>query len=147
MNAGKSSLATMLAKDLGNLPPLPVDDFRPDPVPNLPYLQTLNLPLLEAQLDDRRRVFPTTPTIIEGICLREVLEGIGRKLDLTIYVKRLSPMGLWHTQFDLEDYENDPRHPKPPKILWNDELRYHAAYRPHEVADLYFEWTEVSPVG
>lgn len=144
MNAGKSSLAKHLAKDTGELPPVHLDDFRPRPIPDLPYLQTLKLPMLAAHLDERREDFPATPFIIEGICLREVLDTIACKLDLAIYVKRLSQTGLWHTQFDLEDFESNPS-PNVPKILYQDELRYHRAYRPHEIADLYFEWTESSP--
>ena len=146
MCAGKSSLAKQLASDVSDsLPPLHLDDFRPHPIPDVTYLRTLDLHLLQAQLDERRQVFPITPSVIEGICLREVLEAIERKLDLAIYVKRLSALGLWHMQFNLEDYDNDPRRPELPKVLYNDELRYHRTYRPHEVADLCFEWTEVSP--
>jgi hypothetical protein len=134
-------LAKQLAKDLGDLPPIHVDDFRPKPIPDLPYLQTLNLSALAEHLDDIQRDFPTTLLIIDGICLRKVLDTIGRKLDLAIYVKKLSQTGLWNSQFDLEDYKNDPR-PNVPKVLYDDELCYHRAYRPHDIADLCFEWTE-----
>jgi hypothetical protein len=72
-----------------------------------------------------------------------VLDRIGRKLDLAIYVKKLSKQGHWHTQFDLEDYENDPRSRRNmPKVLYEDEMRYHREIRPHEIADYYFKWTE-----
>lgn len=143
---GKSTLADRLASDLTrNLPPpLHVDDYRPEPVPNLPYMQTLDLSLLAGNLDQRRKVYPTTASIIEGICLREVLAAIGHKLDLAVYVKRLSSVGLWHTPFDVENSEDNSR-PKAPKVLYDDEIRYHREYRPHEIADLYFEWTDMSP--
>ncbi len=142
MNAGKSTLAKQLAKDLGrDQVAVHVDDYRRRPVPDLPYLQTLDLPELAAHLDDIRQDCPTRPVIIEGICLREVLYKISRKLDLAIYVEKLSQAGLRHTQFDLEDFENDPRQ-NVPKILYDDEMRYHRAYRPHVIADLYFERQE-----
>jgi hypothetical protein len=140
MLEGKTQLAKQLQEDL-KLHAIHVDDFRPKAVPDLPYLQTLNLPALDAHLNEIQQDFPTMPLIIESICLREVLGAIGRRLDVAIYVKRLSRQGLWNTQFDLEDYENDPR-PNVPKVLYDDELRYHLAYRPHEIADFYFEWTE-----
>src|SRR5687768_6158367 len=99
MLAGKTHLADQLDEDLGlSVPALHVDDFRPKPIPNLPYLGTLDLRELALDLYERRQDFPTTPVIIEGICLREVLERLGRKLDLAIYVKKLSPQGLWHFQ-------------------------------------------------
>jgi hypothetical protein len=142
MCCGKTTLAKQLAEDLGlSVPPIHVDRFRLKPIPYRPYVETLDLRELALQLNERKQDLPTTSVIIEGICLREVLNAIGRTLDLAIYVKKLSPQGLWHTQFDLEDYENDPR-PNVPKILCDDELRHHLAYRPHEIADFFFEWTE-----
>jgi hypothetical protein len=118
MNAGKSCSAKQPANDLGHLPPVHLDDFRAEPIPDLPYLPTLDISLLAAHLNDRRQDFPTTPFIIEGICLREALDAIGRELDLAIYVKRLSQTGLWHTQFDLEDFENTHGRMYPKFFIW-----------------------------
>jgi hypothetical protein len=145
MGEGKSCLAKQLAEDLG-LHSVSVDDHRLEPVPNLPYLQTLKLPQLAAHLDGYEQDYPTETLIVEAICLREALNAIGRKLDFAIYVKKISKQGLWNTQFDIEDYENDER-PNVPKVLYEDEVRYHSAYRPHELADFVFEWTGVRHVG
>ncbi len=146
MNEGKSRLAEQLAKDLakdlgGDVPLVHVDEYPPKGDPDLPYLQTRNLRELAQDLDYTGQDFPTRPTIIESFCVREVLAKIDRKLDLVIFVKKLNS-GLWPPQFDQEKYENDPRRPKPPKVLYDDERRYLRAYRPHLIADLFFEWTE-----
>jgi uridine kinase len=142
MLEGKSCLAKRLKEDL-RLHAIHVDDYRPKPILDLPYLKTLDIPALVAHLDEIQSEFPTTPLIIEGICLREVLDAIARKLDLSIYVKKLSPQGLWHFQFDIEDYNNDPRSMgNMPRALYKDEMRYHREFEPHERADFYFEWTE-----
>ncbi len=143
MNEGKSSLAKQLSYDLrhetfGNLHRIRLDGYRRNPNLDLPYLQTLDLDRLTDRLAGKNL---TMPTMIEGICLRTVLGKIDRELDLVIFVKKLNS-GLWPPQFDQEKYENDPRRLNLPRVLFDDELRYLKAYRPHEIADLCFEWTE-----
>jgi hypothetical protein len=44
---------------------------------------SLDLHELAQQLDDRQQDFPTTPVIVDGICLREVLDRIGRNFEWT----------------------------------------------------------------
>jgi len=83
----------------------------------------------------------TLPSIVEGICLRDVLSRVGIAPARFVYVKRTSSTGLWHDEFHLEDFEAGNCKFEIEEIHLSD-FKYHQSKRPHEQADLIYEWVE-----
>jgi hypothetical protein len=71
--------------------------------------------------------------LIEGICLRDVLDAAGLRTDTSVYVKRISPAGLWAD--DPENYVTDGVPSL--DLSWVDEqaVSYHVRTSPLERAD------------
>lgn len=106
--------------------------------------------------DGLRRAAQRQNSIVEGVCLLEVLERVGLKLDLAIYVQRYRH-GLWADEDwlgldqNIEDYleklgiatelvsgEESERK----EDLSTEIIRYHHEFHPHERADLTFSWND-----
>jgi hypothetical protein len=91
----------------------------------------------------------------------EVLDRIGERSRLKIYVRRVTPDGVWHDGFQLESSADDvierereglrkmleargkqlDDRSEPPEF---EVIRYHYAYRSHDTADVYFNRIEGS---
>lgn len=148
MGAGKSYLARRLATDL-HVALVEVDEasyknrspnqFRTLPE-GLPYLKRIDLGALSG--DVAASLSSSSPVIIEGICLRDMLAAVGRKPDISVYVKILSAnTGMWNLPYDIEDFESGSELFE--ELYW-DEMEYHSRVRPHEIADLGFVRVEES---
>jgi len=132
--SGKTRLADDLAARL-SATALHLDRFLPAPAGGpQPYVERLDLPALAAALT-------TDPVaIVEGICLRDALERIGIALDFAVYVKRVSPQGVWNDGHNMDDFragrDTVTREPERSDML------YHCAREPHKLADCVLERRE-----
>ena len=133
-SSGKSRLADQLAK---NIPAhvFHTDDFATKHDDPPPYLDCLKLTELAATVASRGK---SSVSIIEGICLRDVLSACAIDADLFLYIKRMGRNGLWYDGLHLEDF--DERSPVDGDELEPhlSDLEYHSRVRPHERADLVY---------
>ncbi len=133
-SSGKSTLADSLGRDLP-AQVIHTDTYctpRDNPPP---YAKGVNITKLRQSLNQRDR---TKHCIVEGICLRDVLELCGESAGVFVYVKRVGGNGLWYDQFHLEDYENGAAVPGEDEEPYASDLAYHSKVRPHERADIEF---------
>jgi hypothetical protein len=153
--AGKSRLAEELSEGLG-FPILNVDDYLHRNQGG--YVDFIDYPALCAALSSMPAL------ILSGICLRQLLANLGTDLDAHIYIKRVRD-GLWTDEDECIfpdgvdvaidnlasntamisshlDEPSDYSGPEPDDESLHvafEVMRYHAAFSPHEVADLIYE--------
>lgn len=137
MSSGKSSLADALGAEL-DATVVHTDNFVVPGDESLPYPERLNYELLAASLRG------ASATLIEGICLRQVLGRLNAVPTTFVYVKRISSNGLWHDRFHLEEYEEEEEENVQSVITEPEksDLNYHASVRPHEHANIVFQRVE-----
>lgn len=99
--SGKSTLAAALGSNLG-WPVISLDAFLHKNQEE--YVSHLNYEALGQAIFSASR-----PMIIEGVCLLDVAERLHLKLDRHIYVKRLSPAGIWSDE-DECDFDGPIEH-------------------------------------
>lgn len=85
---------------------------------------------------------PSRPSIIEGICLRDVLALVGISPTIFVYLKRIGRNGLWYDGLHLEDFEAGHTIPGLTEEPHLSDFKYHTRSRPHECADLIYEQIE-----
>ena len=137
--SGKSYLADTLAVDL-NAVAVHVDAYVAGEDESLPYWNRINHLQLAAAVEASRS--QARLTIIEGICLREILQRARLSVALFVYLKRVAENGLWHDGFHLEDFETEGEITENQKEPHRSDFSYHARKRPHERADVIFERVE-----
>lgn len=138
MCSGKSHLANQLAEAVGWGVVHTDDHLLQSDDEQLSYPGRVNYASLAAAVDALKE----QPFLVEGICLRHVLAKLGVSCSVFIYVKRISPVGLWQDGFHLEDFEGNPNNE--PHEAHRSDLRYHATERPHEQATFVFARVESS---
>lgn len=132
--SGKSFLAEAVASTMPSTT-IHLDNFVVGDDEARPYAERIDYKGLRMSVDGaaaRREL-----VLIEGICLRSVLERLDRQVNLFVYVKRMSPTGLWHDGIHLEDAESadsigildEPE---------RSDFSYHSIVRPHELADIVY---------
>jgi hypothetical protein len=136
MGAGKTSLASALASSVGALA-VHLDGFVAPGDVTRPYVNRLNYAALASAIE----ASSASTSVVDGICLRDVLNRLGRTPDLYIYVKRISPAGIWHDGVDLEDFEAGTW--KTPGEPYTSDMAYHSKVRPHEKATVEVHRAEV----
>jgi hypothetical protein len=94
------------------------------------YVDALKIPDLMTALDAAAR-----PTFISGVCVLRVLEVLGRKAEVHIYVKRMAKWG-WP---DADEVTEHARYSDPLSPLGEEVRQYHLVYMPQERADLIYE--------
>jgi hypothetical protein len=79
---------------------------------------------------------PLQLAIVEGICLRDVMDKCGVSPEIYVYIKRVASNGIWHDglYFDAYKVEDDLSEDEPHAS----DLAYHIKKLPHEKADLVF---------
>jgi hypothetical protein len=95
--------------------------------------------------------------VVEGVCLLQVLERVGVRVDVVVYIKRYH-LGLWADERELNvplaqldeflrkereiveliSGESDDGGPH----LSDDVVRYHSNYQPHARAQLLYRWDD-----
>lgn len=132
MRSGKSYLALELAASL-QCSAIHTDDFVEPGEVALHYVERLNASRLGAALSSAYA--STGPVLVEGICLRDVLQRVGVVASVFVYVKRMAISGLWHDGLHLEDFESgDQSFSAEPQ---QSDFRYHVEQRPHERANYF----------
>jgi len=137
--AGKSKLSNDLGADLDAVV-IQLDDYILPGDESLPYHCRIDLVRMALAIAHARST--TTLMIIEGICLRQILERLGLCAELFIYVKRVARNGLWHDGFHLADFESGVGLEENYEEPHRSDFSYHAVSRPHEKADLLFDRIE-----
>lgn len=133
-SSGKSTLADKLAKGVP-AEVIHTDEYCTPRENPPPYTKGLDVSRLRQAL--QRRDF-TRHCIIEGICLRDILDLCDVSAGVYVYVKRVGVNGLWHDQFHLEEYEKGESVSSEKLEPHASDLAYHSKARPHERADLEF---------
>ena len=135
MNSGKTRLAFELAELLDGMR-VGLDSYVDPGREATDYTGRLRLDYLAKDLAKLKAAFPFV--VVEGICLTSAIDS--QQFALTVYVKRISPVGIWHDQFHLENYEAGGGAPEP--WLRECELSYNSNSRPHERANFFYERIE-----
>lgn len=138
--SGKSTLANHLHKKMGGTL-MSEENFRDTDLiyQFLPPYEKISAALRES--------IPKGPVIYESVLMQWILENIQAKPDLTIYVKRMSPMGLWGDESELDDgmTRQGATDQIPTKETFNfrrQMINYHFDYMPHEKSAVIFLRTE-----
>jgi hypothetical protein len=134
-DSGKSTLASQLSERV-SVSVLHLDDFRMECDPTPPYVEWLDTSALRQALESRQQ---SILTIVEGICLRDVLARVDLTATVLIYVKRLGLNRLWYDGMRLEEYQAGECIPGAGDEPFRSDFKYHARRRPHEKADFIFE--------
>lgn len=97
------------------------------------------IPELRLVLEERDK---QRPCIVEGICLRTVLDACGLYADYYLYIRRVGQNGIWYDQLHLEAFEDAVTLDGDESEPFLSDLKYHSQRRPHELADLTFDRVE-----
>lgn len=160
--SGKTTLAQVIAAAIGGIV-VSLDDYveknRGGYVPHLRVTE------INAKINKEAR-----PIVIEGVCLLAATERIGIKLERLVYVKKVSPYGIWADEDEcaptepveefIEKKEKELREfaevektiegrtsavgsevVELPELV-KEVIRYHAKYKPIKQAQYMFERTE-----
>lgn len=136
--AGKTTLAKQLANHLC-LTVVSADDYLNRNQGS--FFRHLDLKKLSAVLCQQERC------IFDGVCCLQVLQAIGVRANVLVYVKRMAIWG-WADQEELETFVEGSspfgsQEPDPLQItlhnLWSEVAKYHHQYRPHLVANIIHE--------
>ena len=136
MGAGKTTLAFELAKQLSGIR-VGLDCYVEKGAEASNYIELLRFDELRRDLEGLCVAFDFV--VIDGICLLDAFDAIGVSLDMLVYVKRVSPMGIWQDGFHLEDFEATG---ESGGWVQKSELDYHLSRRPHEIASLIYQRNE-----
>ncbi|MBI5189624.1 MAG: hypothetical protein HZA22_02965 [Nitrospirae bacterium] len=145
-SAGKTTLATILGKRLGGSVIIVDQYIKKNPSGRYPDF--LDYQRLGIALDN-----VTSPTIIEGVCLLEVLDRILLKPDITIYAR--NPNDHDWVNYDINDIEYEsqlseiesniqiarrcyPDSYHDDECLEKDNAIYHNKYKPVELSDFLY---------
>lgn len=131
--AGKSVFATRLAHALGWEPAIYLDHmtFEMDKQPDSPrYADHLDRDRI------RREIDTGCPLVVEGVCLRDVAEGMRPDAALRIYVARVGKPGtgtlIWHDGVEMLDLQGEADG----NWLERDIVGYHRRVHPHATSDI-----------
>lgn len=137
MNSGKTRLAFELSDLLDGIR-VGLDSYVDPGIEGTEYVKRLRLDYLAKDLRKLTTKFPFV--LVEGICLARAMAAQPIPVSLSVYVKRVSRVGIWHDEHHLEHFESGEDSSAP--YLRRSQLSYHAAMRPHEKANYVYERTE-----
>lgn len=132
-SSGKTCLAENLGRDLPATV-IHVDEYCTPHDDPPTYVECVDFSRLA---QDLQQLDPRQLSVVEGICLREVISKCGVIARTYVYVKRVGSNGLWHDGFDLEKYEAEDGNLGAMEPHASD-FAYHSKIRPHEQADIVF---------
>lgn len=140
MGSGKSTLAESLSSELG-WRRFAFDDYLDPTIERLGYVASLRMAELSASWRSHRA--DSSPLIAEGACLREILYSLGDGASAHVYSKCLSAQREYWDEGDevwAFIHANGAQGVIPP--LSRSLLEYHAKWKPHEKANVYYEWLD-----
>ena len=135
--SGKSTLAKAVAEKLDGIV-LEVDRYTERN--GKPYREQL-------RYEDLRRDLKTTrsdgkPVIVDGVCLLDVMDAVGAKVDALVYVKKVDRgSGIWQDQDTCDPEWIDLEHPllkHPGAALAREVAAYHQSRDPLSQTELVF---------
>jgi len=133
---GKTTLAFKLAQELSGIR-VGLDCYVEKDREADRYVGLLRLEDLSRDISALLRCFPYV--VVDGVCLSEALSAIGITPKKIVYVRKISPQGLWHDGFHLEDYVAGSA---AGSWLENSVYSYHQQYQPHVTAAVCYSWAE-----
>jgi hypothetical protein len=135
--SGKSKVSAYLSQAL-SIPVVYIDDYFTKDGRFLESFKFENFSATVAKLSQSSSI------IVDGIMVQDILARIGTKADLFLYVKRVSPYGIWSDGFKLDKLlRSDDDNVSTGYDPFQDQLvQYHLRVRPHERADITFELME-----
>jgi hypothetical protein len=131
-SSGKTSIAKRLGRELPAMV-VHTDEYC-TPVGNpLSYAKSVDVSKLAQVL---RNLEPLQLVIVEGICLRDVMDKCGVNPEIYVYIKKVASNGIWHDSFYFDAYnvESNPCESEPHAS----DLAYHVKSMPHEEAKFIF---------
>ena len=132
--SGKTHLAMQLSKDLSGIR-VSTDCYI------LPEIggSYLNRLAFEFMSDDLTRLQKVMPMIIfEGICARDVMEKLNSNWNFSIYLKKIANSGLWHFEYNLEEFQNGNKMSEDNPEPFKSDYEYHGRIQPHLNSDFTF---------
>lgn len=131
-SSGKTSIAKRLGCELHAMV-IHTDEYCTPVRDPLPYANSVDISKLAKVLKNLEAL---QLAIVEGICLRDVMDKCGVKPEIYVYIKRVASNGIWHDglYFDACKVEDDLNEAEPHAS----DLAYHFKKLPHEQADLVF---------
>lgn len=130
--SGKSTLADELGARVPAIV-IHLDDFLREVATPRPYAECLDLEELRKQLHGRNR---NIPALVEGICLRDVMQRLDVVPTTFLYLRRVSPNGLWYDGLRLQEYMAGQRMAEDEEEPYRSDIEYHARALPHELCDM-----------
>ena len=103
MNSGKTRLAFELSDILNGIR-VGLDSYVDPGRQGTEYLPRLRLDYLSKDIQKLTAKFQYV--IVDGICLAGAFDAHTHPVSLSVYVKRLSPVGIWHDEIHLEKFED-----------------------------------------
>lgn len=138
MCVGKTETARTIAQALGH-PVLDLDSFLVKQQGT--FFQALRLRDFSTAVADALTC--SQVVLVSGVCILRVLEAVNLRAALSVYVRRLSPMGI-PTDLEITDAEEGALfaedYPDIPAIF-REVHAYHAKYRPLANADICYKWS------
>lgn len=150
LNAGKTTLMGKLALQL-TCGSLDVDDYVARGQGR--YVTAVRNADLDAAIE---RALKNSPImVLAGVCMRAVLDRLGRSAAFNVYVQRDAPFGPPYDYEVLafedapidEDVEAGEIDAEDPSALCREVCRYHGHYRPRRNADVVYSWIDQGRKG
>ena len=134
LHAGKTTLAREVGKALGR-PVLDLDCY----LTRQQGIFVNALRITELTRDIGKALGNSSVVLLSGVCMLRVLEVAKLDKSLSVYVRRLSPMGI-PNDLDTTDAENGKPFDNDPDIpaIFKEIHTYHTDYRPLTHADIIF---------
>jgi len=124
-SVGKTPFAADLSKRTGALV-LSLDKFIRPGAPTSRYEQLVDRGALAGAIHGARK-----PVVIEGVCLRKIVPGDVIAPATSIYLRRVTPAGLWHLEENLVGFD----FAKSDLCVEAEVLQYHLEFAPQRQAD------------
>jgi len=142
---GKSTLASKIAKELRS-PLIEIDTFVQEQRGG--YIDYIDYNRLNERI--KKNIIENRLVILEGICIQQILDKIGLKSFIKIYVKVIDNYGFWMDEirfFPPDKSANEVIAERKANRFSlghvEDIIRYHYTYMPYKNADYLFERREV----
>lgn len=131
-SSGKTSLAEKLGHEL-SATVVHTDAYCTPIGDPLSYANCIDISNLAYVLQNLE---PSKLAIVEGICLRDLMDQCGVNPKIYVYIKRIAGNGIWHDGFLFDKYQaEDYSDLSEPHAS---DLDYHVKKLPHEKADVVF---------
>ena len=162
--SGKSTLARLLCENTGYMR-LNLDNKKYRIRTKLTYVDNIKYNTVKKIISENLK--KNIVVIIDCVCVQKILENLKIKLELKIYIKRLSSHDHWYDSYyfdyareveeiikENEDYlklvtqakaeieKKQQSKPKHKESLTNEIMRYHHEYKPNKTCDIVYEWFE-----